>query len=165
MLDFLRRLFSRKPRYHESAYSPLYSAVVARLARQGVTVGGTAALPRIEVHTITEGERMDKDGSVRQLSLTVECVSNRSFEDAVAMNDTNLRLLTENDLEPGKGWTCLGVIPTQLQDLTETADTQAIIYRLLQQFNIFIAREEVAQETTGEELAQTENPTTENTNP
>ena len=62
-MGLFSRLFAQAPRYHVSAYAPLYSAVVARLARRGVTVGGTAAIPRIEVHTITEGERLDKDGA------------------------------------------------------------------------------------------------------
>lgn len=136
-MGIFSRLFSRAPRYHVSAYSPIYSAIVARLTRRGVTVGGTAALPRIEVHTITESERLDKDGALRQLSLTVECMSNKSMADAVAMNDANLRLLTESDLTI-TGWTVMGIIPTLLQDLTEVSETQKVVYRLIQQFNIFV---------------------------
>ena len=136
-MGLFSRLFARPPRYHVSAYAPLYSAVVARLARKGVTVGGTAAIPRIEVHTITEGERLDKDGALRQLTLTVECITNKSISDAVALNDANLRLLTENDLAV-EGWTVIGIVPTLLQDLTETSETQAIVYRLIQQYNVFI---------------------------
>lgn len=136
-MSIFSRLFARSPRYHVSAFSPLYSAIVARLSRPGVTVGGTAAIPRIEVHTITEGERLDKDGALRQLTLTVECVSNKSTADTVAMNDANLRLLTEEDLSI-EGWTVLGIVPTLLQNITETSETQAIVYRLIQQFNVFI---------------------------
>lgn len=136
-MGLFSRLFARAPRYHVSAYAPLYSAVVARLTRRGVTVGGTAAIPRIEVHTITEGERLDKDGALRQLTLTVECISNKSIGEAVAMNDVNLQLLTEEDITV-EGWTILGIVPALLQDLTEVSDTQAIVYRLIQQYNVFI---------------------------
>lgn len=135
--NIISRLFTRAPKYNVSAYGTLYSAVVARLEREGVTVGGTARLPRIEVHTITENEALDKEGCVRQISLTVECLSNRSMSECVGMNDTNIRLLTEYVLDLGEGWQCLGVIPAQLQDLTETADAQSIVYRLIQQFVIF----------------------------
>lgn len=152
-MGIFSRLFARAPRYHVSAYAPIYSAIVARLMRLGVTVGGTAALPRIEVHTITEGERQDKDGALRQLSLTVECISNKSMADAVSMNDTNLQLLTENDLIV-EGWAVLGIVPTILQDLTEVSETQKVVYRLIQQFNIFA--EQVKAEPTA---ASTDNNT------
>lgn len=138
-MSLFSRLFSRKPAYHESAYGPVYAAVVARLTRPGVTVGRTAFVPRIEVHTITEGERLDKEGQVRQLNMTVESIGNASLAATVAMNDENLRLLT-SELTLPEGWNCLGVVPDQLQDLTETADTAKIIYRLLQGFTIWVER-------------------------
>lgn len=139
ILTAIRSLFVRYPKYETSAYASVYSAIVARLTRTGVTVGGTAALPRIEVHSITEIERLDKEGELRRLSLTVESVSNRSMGDAVTMNDTNLKLLTQQVLSI-EGWDCIGVIPIQLQDLTETAEGQPIVYRLLQSFYIFIEK-------------------------
>lgn len=132
------RLFARSPRYHVSAYGDLYSAIITRLQRPGVRVGGTAGYPRIEVHTITEGERLDKDGALRQVSLTVESMSKTGIGECVRMNELNLMLLTENDLPLGEGWRCLGIVPAQLQDLTETSETNVILYRLLQQFDIFV---------------------------
>lgn len=130
--------FTRYPKNQVSSYGSVYSAVVSRLTRTGVEVGGTAGYPRIEVHSISEGEPLDKEGELRQVSLTVESISNKSMSECVNMNDTNLRLLTESDLSVGTGWLSIGVVPVQLQDLTETSDTNTIIYRLLQQFNIFI---------------------------
>ena len=85
--------------YDTSAYDAVYSAVVAKLTREGVIIGKTAFLPRIEVHTITEGQRMDKAGDVRQMELTVESISNASLGDAVTMNEKNLELLTETALD------------------------------------------------------------------
>ena len=77
-MSIFSRLFHREPRYHTSAYGTVYAALVARLRREGVHVGGTAGYPRIDCHSFTEGERQDKDGRLRQISCTVECMSNRS---------------------------------------------------------------------------------------
>ena len=138
-MSLFSRLFAQSPERHESSYGPVYASVVARLKRTGVTVGKTAGYPRVEVHTITEGERLDKDGQVRQIGLTVESISNSSWGEAVTMNEGNIELLTSELVLP-EGWTCLGVVPDQLQDLTESADTAKIIYRLLQTFTIWVER-------------------------
>lgn len=146
-MGIFSRLFARKPAYHESAYGPVYSAIVARLTRPGVTVGKTAHYPRVEVHSITEGERQDKEGQLRKLSFTVESIGNASLAETVAMNEENIELLTSELVLPD-GWRCLGVLPDQLQDLTETADTAKIIYRLLQGFTAWVER--VKTETNNE---------------
>ena len=146
-MGLFSRLFARRPAYHESAYGPVYSAIVARLTRPGVTVGRTAHYPRVEVHSITEGERQDKEGMLRTLSLTVESIGNASLAETAAMNVKNIELLTSELVLP-EGWTCVGVLPDQLQDLTETADTAKIIYRLLQTFTVWVER--VKTETNNE---------------
>ena len=138
-MSILSRLFSRYPRYEVSGYRTVYNAVVSRLTRTGVTVGSTAKYPRVEVHSIREQERQDKESALRQINLTVESISNSSLGDAVTMNEDNLRLLTENELEL-TGWNCLGVLPVQLQDLSETSDTNKIIYRLLQELVITLEK-------------------------
>lgn len=135
-MSIFSRIFHREPRYHTSAYGAVYTALVARLRREGVTVGGTAGYPRVDVHSIVEGERLDKDGRLRQVTCTVESMSTRSLVEATALNDGNLRLLTEEDIEV-EGWTCLGVTPTTLQDIIETSDPQKILYRLLQEVTIY----------------------------
>jgi hypothetical protein len=146
-MSILTRLFHRSPRYDVSAYGDIYSALKARLDRPGVRVGGTAGYPRVEIHSIREGERQDKDGALRVVTLTVESISKSSLGEAVAMNDGNLRLLTETELEID-GWDCLGVIPTQLQDLSETSDSAKILYRILQEVSVFL---EKVKTDTGEE--------------
>lgn len=138
-MSILSRLFHRSPRYDVSAYGDIYSALKARLDRPGVRVGGTAGYPRVEIHSIREGERQDKDGALRTVTLTVESISKSSLGEAVAMNDGNLRLLTETEIEID-GWDCLGVIPTQLQDLSETSDSAKIIYRILQEVSVFLEK-------------------------
>ena len=132
-------LFARTPAQHESGYGPVYSAVVARLTRPGVTVGRTARPPRVEVHSITEGERLDKEGQVRQLTLTVESIGNTSLVATAQVNEANIERLTSELVLP-TGWTCLGVVPDQLQDLTESSDTNKIVYRLLQTFTVWVMR-------------------------
>lgn len=146
-MSILSRLFHRSPRYDVSAYGDIYSALKARLDRPGVRVGGTAGYPRVEIHSIREGERQDKDGALRVVTMTVESISKSSLGEAVAMNDGNLRLLTETEIEID-GWDCLGVIPTQLQDLSETSDSAKIIYRILQEVSVFL---EKVKTDTGEE--------------
>ena len=138
-MSIFSRLFARTPAYHESGYGPVYKAVVARLSRPGVVVGRTAGYPRVEVHSITEGERLDKEGMVREIHLTVESIGNASLSATAQMNETNIERLT-SELNLPEGWRCLGVIPDQLQDLTENSDSAKIIYRLLQSFNIFVER-------------------------
>ena len=138
-MSFLSRLFQRSPRYEVSGYRTIYNALVSRLSRSGVTVGKTAKVPRVEIHSIREGERLDKDGALRQISVIVESISNTSLGNATTMNEDNLKLLSENELELD-GWTCLGVLPVQLQDLTESSDTNKIIYRLLQEVTIFLEK-------------------------
>lgn len=156
----LSRLFVRSPKYEVSGYRTIYNALVARLTRSGVIIGRTASLPRVEIHSIRENERLDKDGALRQLSVTVESMSNRSLGEAVTMNEDNLRLLTEYELEL-EGWTCLGVVPVLLQDLSETSDTNKIVYRLLQEFNIFLEKtktDEAEEEPISEEPAVPQDP-------
>lgn len=132
-------LFQRAPRYEVSAYRDLYMALCDALYREGVNVGSTAGYPRVEINTIRENERLDKEGALRQVTVIVDSISNRKLGDAITMNEANLRLLTENELQI-TGWNCLGVLPTQLQDLTETSDSNKIIYRLAQEFTIYLEK-------------------------
>ncbi len=152
-MSILSRLFSRYPRYEVSGYRDIYGAVVARLTRTGVVVGSTAKYPRVEVHSIREQDRLDKEGALRQINLTVESISNSSLAQDVTMNEDNLRLLTETELEL-TGWNCLGVLPVQLQDLSETSDTNKILYRLLQEVTIIL---EKTKTDTDPEAQQTNN--------
>ena len=159
-MSILSRLFQKSPRYHVSGYRTLYSAVVTRLTRSGVTVGSTARYPRVEIHSFREQERLDKEGALRQINFVVESISNKSLDQATTMNEDNLKLLTENELS-FTGWTSLGVTPVQLQDLTETSDTNKIIYRLLQEVSVFL--EKTKTDPTPEPQSQSQEQTTEQT--
>lgn len=150
-MSLFSRLFARTPKYHESAYGPFYAAVVSRLERTGVRVGKTAGYPRVEVHSITEGERLDKEGQLRQLSFTVESIGNASLPATTQMNEDNIRLLTSEGFALPEGWRLVGIVPDQLQDLTETSDTTKIIYRLLQGFIAWVERVKTDPAPTPEE--------------
>ena len=138
-MSIFSAIFLRKPRYEVSAYRDLYTAIVSRLTRTGVHVGGTANYPRVEVHSFREQERLDKEGAIRQINFTVESMSNTSLTEAVTMNEANIRLLSQYDLEI-TGWNCLSILSVQLQDLTETTDSKKIIYRILQECSIFLEK-------------------------
>ncbi len=155
-MGLFSRLFARTPEHHESGYGPVYTAVVARLERPGVRVGKTAGYPRVEVHSITEGERLDKEGQLRQLTFTVESIGNASLGATAAMNEENIERLTSELVLPA-GWRCVGVLPDQLQDLTESSDSAKIIYRLLQSFTAWVelVKEDDEAET---EIAVPEDP-------
>ena len=92
-MSILSRLFQKSPRYHVSGYRTLYSAVVTRLTRTGVTIGSTARYPRVEIHSFREQERLDKEGALRQINFIVESISNKSLDQATTMNEDNLKLL------------------------------------------------------------------------
>ncbi len=159
-MSILSRIFRRIPRYEVSGYRTFYSALVTLLTRQGVYVGSTAKYPRVEIHSFREGERLDKEGALRQINLTVECISNTSMGQAVQMNEDNLRLMTETELELD-GWTTISITPTQLQDMVETSDTNKILYRILQQFTVYLekVKTDPEPEVESESEAQTETET------
>lgn len=122
-----------------SALGNVYKAVRSALTRTGVYVGETAEYPRVEIHSITESEWLDK-GCLKSVSCIVECISDKRIADVIEMNAENLRRMLESQLNLDKGWKVVGVIPGQLQSLTETTETKEILYRLLQNVTIYVQR-------------------------
>ena len=124
---------------YKSAQGEIYKALRRRLLRNGIPVGETADYPRIEIHSFTENPPQDKDGYMRTISCIVESMSPRSYGDAVTMNEENIaRVLAASWHTISGGFTVIGITPDQLTELTETLDTQEILYRQLQRFNITI---------------------------
>ena len=133
-----------------SAYASVYALLVRRLRqRTDVPVGSTASVPRVEVHTFTEQARQDKGGRVRQLSCIVETIHNSSFEETAIIADENLALLTSGLPTEGTDEVAVtrifAVVPEQRQDLTETSDTQKIIYRVLDTITVWVEEYPVEQ--------------------
>lgn len=123
---------------YKSAQGEIYKALRKQLLRPGIPVGETADYPRVEIHSFTENAPQDKDGCLRSMSCIVESMSVRSYGDAVEMNGENLVRLFDDGWGIEKDFTIIGVTPDQLTELTETLDTQDILYRQLQRINVLI---------------------------
>lgn len=123
-----------------SALGAVYKGLVARLTRKGVNVGGTASYPRVEVHSVTEQEPLDKGGIVRSISCIIECMSEDKISNIMDMNEDNLTRLLGDALDLGSAWRLIGINPGQLQQITETTETNKILYRLLQNVTIYVER-------------------------
>lgn len=122
-----------------SALGEVYKALRSALSRTGVYVGGSASYPRVEIHSIVESEWLDK-GSLKSISCIVECISDKRMTDVLDMNEENLRRMLAENLALGEGWHIVGIIAGQLQGMTEASETNAIIYRMLQNLTIYVER-------------------------
>ena len=120
-----------------SALGAVYKGIVARLTRKGVNVGGTASYPRVEVHSVTEQEPLDKGGTVPSISCIVESISEDRMAEVVGLNEGNLEQLSMA-LNLGADWRIIGIQQGQLQQITETSETNKILYRLLQNITVYV---------------------------
>lgn len=123
---------------YRSAQGAVYKALRSQLLRPGIPVGETAEYPRVEIHSFTENTPQDKDGCLRSLSCVVESMSVKSYGDAVTMNEDNIERLMDEGWGIDAGFTIIGITPDQLTELTETLETQEILYRQLQRINVMI---------------------------
>lgn len=121
----------------KSAYAAIYKTFRSILKRGSLNVGGTAGYPRVELHSFTEGEPLDKGSQLRRIEMTIESMSNKDLAEAVRMAEDNLDILLR-DAGVAGDFQVIGVIPTQLRDLTEVSDTQQVIYRILQTMTVFV---------------------------
>ena len=126
---------------YSSAYRAVSTALAQALTRAGVHVGLTAGYPRVETHTFNENAPLDKGGALRVISCVVESMAVTSPEDAESMNAANLTAIQGLALAADSGFRVVGVVPTQLQELTETSDTQQILYRALQSVDIYVQQQ------------------------
>lgn len=122
---------------YRSAQEEVQPALRAMLLRDGLKVGGSAGYPRVELHSWNELPAEDKGGSLRQVTCTVESMSTSSKGDAVAMNGENLSRLSGKKFTT-EHFSVIGIVPEGLTDMEETLETQAILYRELQSFRLFI---------------------------
>lgn len=122
-----------------SALGAVFKGLRSSLTRTGVNVGGTADYPRVEIHSITESEWLDK-GWLKRITCVVECLSDKRIADVVEMNRENLSRMLEQSMALDENWKLVGFVAGQAQELTETTDTKAIIYRLLQNMTIYVER-------------------------
>ena len=121
-----------------SAIGAIYKALVAKLTRKGVNVGGTAAYPRVEVHSVIEAPAMDKDGKIKSLTCTVECITEDKMSSVLQLNQDNLDLLLSNSLAIESPWHIIGIDAGTGQQVTEMSDTNTILYRIIQDLTIYV---------------------------
>ena len=123
---------------YKSSISELYKALHARLKRPGMLVGG-AGYPRVEIHSITEGEPLDKSFKTREVTFVIESMSTESKGEVFEMNNLNNDLIFAKTLEV-EGFDTIGLYPQTVTDMVEVSDTQTIIYRILQNYKIFLTQ-------------------------
>ena len=123
-----------------SSIGSVFKAIRAALLRKGVNVGDTAGYPRVEVHSITEGEPLDKCDTIRALTCVVESIADIRLADTLAMNDENLSRLLSDSIGIEEPWSIIGIVRGQAQQITETNETSAILYRLIQNITVFIEK-------------------------
>lgn len=121
---------------YKSAYKAIAASLRTALARTGVNTGGTAAYPRVELHSWIENEPMDKGATIRTLTCTMESISTASPDAAYTMNADNLAVLSDWTYT-GSDFNVFGIVPRQMQDMQEVGEN-ATYYRLLQTIEIFI---------------------------
>ena len=121
-----------------SAIGATYKALVAKLTRKGVNVGGTAAYPRVEVHSVIEAPAMDKGGKIKSLTCTVECITEDKMSSVLQLNQDNLELLLNNSLAIESPWHIIGIDAGTGQQVTEMSDTNTILYRIIQDLTIYV---------------------------
>lgn len=125
---------------YKSLIADFFRAVIAKLTRQGVNVGGTAAYPRIEVHSVVEDAPLTKDRTLRHITCTVEVITDTKVADAVEiMQENAVRLFTEKGLAV-PGATLVGLVPGQVRlfEEQETSDSARVLYRILQDMECWI---------------------------
>lgn len=122
---------------YKSCYKTIRAALVSALTRAGVHVGGTAGYPRVEPHSFVENPPQDKGDALRVLNCIVESLSVKSSTEAAEINDANVALLEAFNFAD-TSFRVVAVVPTQLQNLTETSDPQKILYRVLQTIDIYV---------------------------
>lgn len=124
-----------------SAYKDLVASLTSALMRPGISVGSTSGYPRVEIHSVTENMRLDKAGKLRMLTASIESITNDSMVKAHMMNEANLELL--QDLKIGKDFRLIGEpIADQMQAISETADAQNTLYRVIQTVNFYVENNE-----------------------
>lgn len=125
-----------------SSIGAVFRAIQARLTERTETtanVGGTAEYPRVQIHSITENEPLDKDNSVRRLEMIVESISDRAYGDAIEINEENMALLFRDT--PGLDndhLRIVGITPGQLTEINEVSDSAGELFRQLQRVVVFV---------------------------
>lgn len=123
-----------------SSIASAFKLIRNALTRQGVKIGGTAAYPRVEIHSVVEDAPQTKDNSVRSVTATVECVSAEKVADVVTLLEGNTEKLFADAGLALTGWDVIGIVPGQVRlfDEQQSLDSAAVFYRVLQDVTIWL---------------------------
>lgn len=122
--------------------SSVFKALRAALARIGVHVGGTAAYPRIEIHSLVQSEPLEKSSSIFRIDCIVESVSDVKVADVIELAEGNeARIYEAAGIDPA-GYTIIGYGRGQVRlfEEQETTEQNKVIYRLLQDMSIWVEK-------------------------
>ena len=125
-----------------SALASIFKAVRNALLRDGVNVGGTAQMPRVEIHSVVEDAPQTKDNAVRSITCTIECVSSTKVADVVDLLEGNVQKLFADAGLSLSGYDIIGIVPGQIRlfDEQEAQDSMAVFYRLLQDVTVWVEK-------------------------
>lgn len=127
---------------YSNAISSVWKGIRNALARVGVRIGGTASYPRVELHSFTMDSPLDKAAHIRQISCTIECLSQNKVSDIFELAEGNAEQMVTEVLDLGKDWKVVGIIDGQTRFMEEQADSANIIYRLLQDITVVAERKQ-----------------------
>lgn len=126
------------------ASGALYRHLFGVLKGAELPVNSTADFPRIEISVIQEEQPLDKEGSVRQLTATIEAMSAMSQKDAVEMGEKAVKAIQEADdtfrgAVSGK-FTIIGAFEAAvtMQEQEITTETQLQMYRVIHQISFIV---------------------------
>lgn len=120
------------------ACDELFRHLTKAMQRKGVSVSSTAGYPRAEISSINEQSSLDKAGEVRQISVVIDAMSNKSLGEALAISQENLDRIKEAEAET-KSFTILGVTESTANTLEEVSDTQVLLYRVITNITFYLA--------------------------
>ena len=129
-----------------SALASVFKMIRTALTREGVKIGGTANMPRVEIHSVVEDAPQTKDNAVRSITCTIECVSDEKVADIVTLLEGNVEKLFADAGLSLTGYDVIGIVPGQIRlfDEQEAQDSSAVFYRVLQDVTVWVEKTETA---------------------
>lgn len=127
----------------KSVYKGIYGKLNTNRGAIGVpSVGMTANPNRVELHSWEEGEPMDKENGVRQISLTLESMCDTSLPDAFQWAEKSIGMILESNGIVTTGFNIIGTIVQNISQTTELSDSANTIFKVLVTFRVYVQVEE-----------------------
>lgn len=129
-----------------SALSSVFKMLRTALTREGVKIGGTASMPRVEIHSVVEDTPQTKDNTLRSITCTIECVSGGKVADVISLLEGNVAQVFADAGLSLAGYDVIGIVPGQIRlfDEQEAQDSTAVFFRLLQDVTVWVEKTEAA---------------------